>query len=54
MEIRKITVQSHPKGKSLQDPNLTNKKMAVVVSACHPNYARSINKRITVQAWAQM
>jgi hypothetical protein len=28
---------------------LTNKKLGIVVCACHPSYIGSINKRIAVQ-----
>jgi hypothetical protein len=37
-------------GKSSQDLILTNKKLGVVVCACYPSYAGSINSRIKVQA----
>jgi hypothetical protein len=36
--------------KSSEDPLSTNKNLDIVVHACHPSYAGSINRRIMVQA----
>jgi hypothetical protein len=47
---RIITVWGQPQQKVHETPISTNKKLGVVVNACHLSYARRVNKRIEIQA----